>query len=866
MITDYGELANVKRLCDYVPPNFYIVKTHLEIDVSNNECQVKANLFLVRNPRNKNTNNQLELDFDSLKIGEIYLDGVLLSPAQCEIRKKKLILTLAKDSCELLIHSSHNPYENHSCMGLYSSGSMLLTQMEAEGFRRLTPYLDRPDNMSVFTTTIIADKAKHPVLLSNGNLVNREDLLEGKHKATFFDPFPKPSYLFAIVAGDLVSVKRIYKTLSGRDINIEIYVDAGDEDRVDHALNSLEKAMLWDEKTFGLEYDLDNFYIVATDKFNFGAMENKGLNIFNSSAVLADLRTATDERLDYIERVVAHEYFHNYSGNRVTCRDWFQLTLKEGLTVFRDHEFSSDLHDRALRRIMNVKILKKVQFSEDAGPNAHPIRPESYVKVNNFYTPTVYEKGSEVIRMLTQLIPPKDFNIALRHYFAKLDGQAVTTDDFLEAISESSGVDLSQFSRWYSQKGTPQVEVTSSYEEEIGKYTLTFKQQAPNGCDEREYKPLVIPISTAIFSEEGAKYQKTNQNSFVLKEETAQLVFDNCSSRPLPSMLRGFSAPVILRYSYSVEDLLALAMFDDDLFNRYDAIQRLMVLSLNENCAKEAQEGLVRAFTTVLGSNDISPAFKASALQFPGLRELASGQKGVDFYSLWNSVESLKKEIGLRLENTLLNQYQTLVQHPESHLLSGMGVRDLKNTLLSYLALCNKNLGYDLAAKQFASAQTMSDEYGALTTLLGINSSDRKYFIEEFYKRWSHKNDVLNLWFSVQVLHPRSTICTEVLELACHPAFDRTSPNLVRSLFFSFTQNLPSFHQLQSYELIADEIVRLNSINTHVAAHLAKTFIDFPILNEQNGAEMRTVLEKIIGVNSLNEGVYEIIFNILQSG
>jgi aminopeptidase N len=864
-MNNYVELPNIKRLADYQPTNFKIAKTDLTVDISNPVAKVISKLVVTRNPKANDLSGDLVLDLESLKIEEIIVNGVKLRSEEYQLRKKKLIISLPNEDSTVEITSTCLPYENHSCMGLYASGSMLLTQMEAEGFRRLTPYLDRPDNMSVFTTKIISNKEQYPVLLSNGNLIGREELPNGKHSATFFDPFPKPCYLFALVAGDLVSVKRKYTTLSDREINIEIYVEAGDENRVDHALNSLEKAMRWDEERFGLEYDLDTFYIVATERFNFGAMENKGLNIFNSAAVLANLRTATDERLDYIERVVAHEYFHNYSGNRVTCRDWFQLTLKEGLTVFRDQEFSSDLHDRSLRRIQNVKQLKKVQFSEDRGPNSHPIRPDSYVKVNNFYTPTIYEKGSEVIRMLTHLLPPKELNLALRHYFAKFDGLAITTDDFLDAVTESSGLNLEQFRRWYSQKGIPRLVVTESYNKESEQYTISFEQRAPTNCDPEDYKSLVIPIKFALFNPNNESYLQFNEETLVLTEKKKELIFTECKARPLASVLRGFSAPVDLVHERSVDEYLALATYDTDLFNRYDAIQRIIISVVKDESNLKAKNGLFEVFSYVLNAKDLSLAFKAFSLQFPSLREFVSEEKNVDFYKLWCRVESIKSELALNLKEDIVAQYNLLVKNPDCNLLGAAGLRDLKNTLLSFISYADRDLGYTFASRQFEIAQNMSDEIAALSILCRLDTQDRTVFLDKFYKRWHNKNDVLSLWFAVQVQHPRLGLVEEIKTLAEHPIFDHKSPNLVRALFFSFCQNLPSFHRQDSYQLIANEILTLNLLNTHLAAQLAKMFIDYPILNSQLAETLKKVLERIISESSLSESVYEIIFNILHS-
>ncbi len=859
-------------LCDYEPPPFFVPKIDLKVDLSSGpKCRVHSRMNVVRNRAiPSGSSGELHLDLEELEVEQVRLNGVLWPQSNWQVKAGKLVIQGLTDSDVVEISSTNDPSSNHSCMGLYQSGPLLLTQMEPEGFRRLTPFLDRPDVMSQYTTTIIAPYEQYPVLLSNGNLVESVDLEGGLRQVTFEDPFPKPCYLFALVAGKLEQIDRTFVTGTGREIGLSVYVEAGDEGRVEHALNSLEKSMEWDEREFGLEYDLDTFSIVAVDRFNFGAMENKSLNIFNSSAVLADLRSTTDERLDYIERVVAHEYFHNYSGNRVTCRDWFQLTLKEGLTVYRDQEFSSSLHDRTLRRIMNVKELKAIQFPEDRGPNSHPIRPPSYLEIANFYTPTVYEKGAEVIRMLPYLVTHAVFMRALRAYFKKFDGQAITTDDFIEVIEEVSERDLSQFKRWYSQRGTPRVEVTSKFDSQAKRYTLAFEQLHPVNVEPDEYQPLSIPIKLGLVSESNSDVEGGEQ-VLILSESRQEIHFDGLDKQPIPSLLRDFSAPVELNYQYTVDELVSLARLDTNLFNRYEAVQRLMLVALTPERAPlnlEAVAGLAGAFRDLLTHQETAgPAFKAETLRFPSLRESAARHSLLNYSAEWDQFLKLKREIGVQLTPELIvEHYQRISSDSELETAHGHGLRALRNVLLEYLAHVSPEQACQFAWSQFKSAETMTSEYRALEILVRFEK-DRQAALDQFFEAWSGHLDTLCLWYRVQVGYPRGDVVDEVRRLAQHPTFSFEVPNLVRSLYGVFGQNLPSFHNPNGsgYELLVEVISQLNTTNSQLAASMTKLFIDYPKLVPDCAKKARGALESLLLTPKLSKGVYEIANNILKS-
>lgn len=824
--------SNIKKeifLKDYKTPSYWIENVYLEIDLSSFPAKVTSALDLVKNETNNSS--ELILNGVDLNLKEIYVDGEILSADYYELGKESLKLVNLPSKCELKTVVEISPDKNFTGEGLYKSGQIFCTQCEAEGFRRITYYLDRPDVMASFKTKLIANKEDFPVLLSNGNKINSGDLDNGLHFATWKDPYKKPSYLFACVFGKLGLVSDNFTTKSGREVSLEIYVDPGNEDKCEHAMRSLKNSMKWDEEVFGLEYDLDIYMIVAVDSFNMGAMENKGLNVFNSAYVLAKQETATDKDFQGIEGVIGHEYFHNWTGNRVTCRDWFQLTLKEGLTVFRDQEFSSDMLDRSVKRIEDVKELRARQFNEDAGPLSHPIKPKSFVEINNFYTATVYEKGAEVIRMIHTLIGKENFRKGMDLYFERHDGQAVTTEDFVAAMSDASGADLEHFKVWYDQNGTPKINVSMDYNEETKSCEIKI-EQVDLVLNNQNYDCLHMPFHMALYTLNGDKYDLQSDGKFELKNTIEILKFENINERPVLSLNRNFTAPINVEYDFRSEDLEILMSFDDDEFNRYDACQRLTEIEI-KRLVEQSRTGktlvisdqYLSAYKKLFLDDSLAPAFKAYALSLPSLSDINNKLEKFDFEHLPLAIDYLGQTIASELENELTSLVYAL-ESKEGFSISpaSMGKRSLKAYAITLLSKTKGPAALDLIYSQYLNANNMTDEIGALEALVRIENPYREKALSHFYAKWKNETLVMQKWLRAQATAKCITI-DALMALANDPVFDEKIPNLVRALVGSFLWFNPTkLHEIDGsgYKFVADFIIKMDQLNPQIAAGLAK--------------------------------------------
>jgi aminopeptidase N len=776
------------------------------------------------------------------------------------------------------------PRNNTKLMGLYASKDGYFTQCEAEGFRRITFFIDRPDVMARYTTTIHADKARFPFLLSNGNPVAHGDEPSAvtRHWVKWEDPFPKPSYLFAMVAAQLDKLEDTFVTMSGKTVRLSIFVEPGKLDQSGFAMQALKKSMKWDEEVFGLELDLDHYMIVAVGDFNMGAMENKGLNIFNTKYVLARPDIATDTDFMLIDRVVAHEYFHNWTGNRVTCRDWFQLSLKEGLTVFRDQEFGADMYSRPVQRIQEVRALRAAQFPEDGGPMAHPVRPQSYMEISNFYTPTVYEKGAEVVRMIHTLIGARSFRKGMDLYFQRHDGQAVTTDDFVQAMQDASGVDLTRFKRWYDQAGTPVVQASGSYDAAARAYTLTLAQFCPPTPGQPEKLPLHIPFALGLVDSQGKDVAPRLQGEpaptgatrvLSLTQAEQSFTFVDVPSEPVPSLLRGFSAPVIVKYDYDDAALAHLLAHDSDAFNRWEAGQRLAVSILLRAVAArqggrqpEFPDEFVHAFARVLDDVVRDPAFTAEALALPSESYIAEQMDVVDPDAIHAVRVALRRHLGEALKGELLAAYQAFtVAGPYSADARSAGQRALKNLCLSYLMESTEPPGLELCLRQLDTANNMTDAMAALTALANSDCADRAPALEKFYGRWKNEPLVVDKWLAVQASSRLPGTLDEVKRLTTHTAFDIRNPNKVYSLIRSFGGNQVRFHAADGagYAFLADQILALDALNPQIAARIARTFDRWRKFDAQRQQHARSQLERIRDKTGLSKDTLEVVTKAL---
>ena len=860
---------------DYRAPDFLIDTVDLTFTLDPAATHVAARLAVRRNPASIDASAPLRLDGEALTLLALRLDGAALSDTDYTLEPGALVIPGAPDAFALEIETRIAPDKNTELSGLYTSGGNFYTQCEAEGFRRITYFPDRPDVMARFTTTIVADKARTPVLLSNGNPSGAGDNADGKHWATWVDPHPKPAYLFALVAGELVAVRDRFTTRSGRQVGLAIWVRAGDEDKCEHAMRSLKTAMKWDEDVFGLEYDLDVFNIAAVSDFNMGAMENKGLNVFNSKYVLARPETATDGDYEGIETVIAHEYFHNWTGNRVTCRDWFQLSLKEGLTVFRDQEFSADQGSRAVKRLADVRRLRAGQFPEDDGPLAHPVRPDSYIEIDNFYTATVYQKGAEVVRMLHTLIGPANFRKGMDLYIARHDNSAVTIEDFVASMQDASGVDLDHFKRWYAQAGTPLLTVEDKYAPEARRYTLTVRQTTKPTPGQPEKLAVPVPLAMGLLDVhgrdmptrlEGENEARTGTRVLLLDEAEQRFVFEDVASAPLPSLLRGFSAPVKLA-GLSRERLRFLAAHDTDAFVRWESGQQYamavmldLVAAHRRGEAMQLDAGLVEAMAATLAGADADPAFAAEALTLPGEAFVADQMETADPDAIHATRDFLRAAIGRELAATFRARYAALDDSGEYRIDgASIGRRSLRNTALGYLVAAVPE-GVALAKAQFDAQRNMTDVLAALGALSQTETRERIDALDAFHARWRGDDLVLDKWFAIQATSPRPGVLADIRALYAHPDFDLRNPNRVRALVGAFASgNAVRFHDAsgEGYRFLADAVIALDPRNAQVAARIVTPLGNWRRQDAARQALMRAELERILATARLSKNTYE---------
>jgi aminopeptidase N len=844
-------------LKDYKKPEFEI-----------NSCELHFELYeeyaIVTNIMNINKldtfASDLCLDAVDLELIEIYLNDLELKDVRYVIEEESLKVLNVPDSFFIKIKNKIYPQNNTELEGLYKSGSIFCTQNEPEGFRKITPYLDRPDVMSVFTTTVIADKDKYPILLSNGNKKNSSDFENGRHVVTWHDPHPKPSYLFALVAGDLGSISDEFTTASGDKVELNIYCDKGNESQCYHAMKSLKEAMLWDEEKYGREYDLEIFNIVAVDSFNMGAMENKGLNVFNSTFVLADQTKATDANFMGIQSVIAHEYFHNWTGNRITCRDWFQLTLKEGLTVFRDQSFSADLNSKEVQRIEDVKSLRERQFVEDASPTAHPIQPNSYMSINNFYTATVYEKGAEIIRMIYTLLGEEKYRKATDLYFDSFDGQAVRTDDFLWAMSKASGIDLSEFERWYHQSGTPTLEVKESFDDGI--YKLVLTQKVPNAVNGSKQKPYYFPLKIGIIGHDG---EEILEKVLIVSKENEEFVFEGLDAKPYLSINRDFSAPIIVKQE--VKEYAFLMKHDKNSFVRYESAQSFATDALEEIMNSQTiNEDFLNAYGYILDL-DIELSYKALLLELPSVSSLMQRQKEVDFEPIYLAKDKLTFEIATKYKDKLLDIYrENHKPRCEDIDAQSIGQRAIKNRVLRILSALEDDIVTAIVKKQYKDSVTMTDRIVALDILENISAKESEGALNDFYTKYKNDTLVMNKYFAILASSSREGTLERVVSLQDDEVYNEKVPNLVRSLIGAFSRNYKYFHSkdAKGYSFLADKIIDIDKINAQIASGLCTSFKIYERLNETNKKLMKIELERVLSTQSLSKNTYEIISKILK--
>lgn len=861
-------------LKDYLPPVYFITQTNLDIDLTSSITTVKSNLFIRKNPQSSDSSQNLVLQGEDLDLKQVKLNGALLASGDYSCEAGALIIFKVTDSCELEIITEIKPQDNTALSGLYKSDAMYCTQCEAEGFRRITYYLDRPDVMSKFTVTIHADKATYPVLLANGNLIAHGSDSETRHFATWEDPFMKPCYLFAMVAGDLIAVGDNFLTKSGRLVTLKLYIERENLAQSGHALAALKKAMAWDELAYGREYDLDIYMIVAANDFNMGAMENKGLNIFNAKYVLASPDTATDFDFEHIDSVVGHEYFHNWSGNRVTCRDWFQLSLKEGFTVFREQQFTQYITQSPVCRIEQIKLLMTRQFSEDAGPLAHPVRPDAYMQINNFYTVTIYEKGAEVIRMLHTILGEKKFREGTDLYFKLYDGQAVTTEDFVGAMQDVSQIDLSQFKLWYTQAGTPEVTVLEEYDAQNFKYTLKLSQYTPDTPDQINKRPLYIPIKIGLLDQSGTDLLPID-TVLILNQSEQSFVFDKISTRPMLSILRNFSAPVKIIYKASLEYLAFMLSHDSDDFNRWYAGQQLfsqvifnLVADQQSNKTLRLPDILINSFKAVLLDDKLNIALKAELLRLP------SNQQLIDLMSVADpeAIRIVKKfvitAICTKLHKELLNQYLAYeLTGPYVYTAMDAAYRSCKNLLLGYLSYGKLSDAVPLIMQQYHKSNNMTDTIGALSCLVNIDCPERREVFAEFYQKWQNSPLVINKWLAIQAGADVDNVLPEIINLTSHQAFDIKNPNKVYALIGGYCIGNPlHFHAASGagYKFLTDIVLQLDAINPQVAARMLNPLTRWQKFNSVRQELICQQLLRIKQTEKLSTDVLEIVTKSLE--
>ena len=854
--------AHETLLKNYLPPAFLVDRVDLAFDLDPAATTVRSKLRLRRNPAPGAPNGALHLDGNGQPVLRLAIDGTELGPNRYQLEDGNLIIPEPPDAFTLELETRIAPEENTQLSGLYVSNGAFFTQCEAEGFRRITYFPDRPDVMARYTTTITAAKTACPVMLSNGNPAAAQDAGDGRHRITWTDPHPKPSYLFALVAGDLVAVRDSFTTRSGRKVALGIYVRRGDEDRCDHAMRSLIKSMRWDEERFGLEYDLDVFNIAAVSDFNMGAMENKGLNVFNTKYVLAKPDTATDGDYQGIETVIAHEYFHNWTGDRVTCRDWFQLSLKEGLTVYRDQEFTMDQGSRAVKRIGDVRMLRAAQFREDAGPLAHPVQPDHYVAIDNFYTATVYNKGAEVIRMMATIIGRDAFRRGMDLYFRRHDNQAVTIDDFVAAMADASGIDLTDFKRWYHQAGTPEITASDSYDAASHRYTLTLSQQTKPTPGQPDKHPLVIPVAAGLVTEDGTA---SPTRMLMLTDSRQDFVFDNVPSRPAPSLFREFSAPVKLS-GVSDAALRILAAHDTDPFVRWDSGQHYATHHLLRMVAAPGagslDPGVIETVRSALERADEDHALAAEAMLLPTEGTLADAMEVADPDYIHSARDAAALAIADALRNDLCATYARLTDHgPYTIDGAAIGRRALRNTCLAYLIKGGNTEGVRLAKAQFDTARNMTDRLAGLRALSTVDCPERTEALAAFHTAWHDDPLVLDKWFAIQAGSPLPNTLEVVRTLQRHPDFDARNPNRIRALVGAFAANQVRFHDASGagYEFLAETIIWLDASNPQVAARLVSPLGQWRRFDANRQALMQAQLRRIADRPGLSRNTGEMV-------
>ena len=870
-------------LKDYAPPPYLVTRIDLDVHIHPGYTSVGATLAVTRNPKAVATTMPLVLNGEELDLESVWLGDRKLSDREYSLTSSALTIHEPPESFVLVTNVRIDPENNTRLMGLYASANGFFTQCEAEGFRRITFFPDRPDVMARFTTTIHADKARFPVLLSNGNLVDQGAEGNGRHWVKWEDPFPKPSYLFAMVAGKLDRRDDTFTTRSGKQVVLSIFVEPGKLDQSGFAMEALKRSMKWDEDRFGLEVDLDQYMIVAVSDFNMGAMENKGLNIFNTKYVLARPDISTDRDFMLLDRVVAHEYFHNWTGNRVTCRDWFQLSLKEGLTVFRDQEYGADTYSRAVQRIQEVRTLRAAQFPEDAGPMAHPIRPQSYMEISNFYTATVYEKGAEVVRMIHTLLGEAGFRSGMDLYFQRHDGCAVTTDDFVQAMQDASGVDLAQFRRWYNESGTPILEIQGEYNNEQQRYTLRILQSQTTASSQAEKPPLHIPFAVGLVDADGKDLELQLAGETIPGSETRLLpvtqlqqefVFVGVAKQPTPSLLRDFTAPVIARFDYSEAELIHLMAHDSDSFNRWEAGQRLaseIILRATRDVRlkrePEFPQGFFEAFSRILSDAASDPAFAAEALALPSETYLAEQLEEVDPDALHTARNLLRRKVAGTLKGDLLLAYQAFATSGEYRPdAASAGQRALRNLCLSYLMELNDEASYGLCVTQFEQANNMTDTMAALNAFANLESDQLQDTLDRFYQKWSQEPLVVDKWLAVQAASGLPDTLARVKRLTDHPAYDIRNPNKVFSLIRTFGANLVRFHGADGagYRFLADQIISLDPINPQIAARIARCFDRWKKFDAGRQKHALEALERIRATPDLSTDTIEVVARALR--
>jgi aminopeptidase N len=873
------------RLQDYRPPGWLVETVALDVSLDPNATRVRATLQLKRNPAAE-TPAPLVLDGDGLALVSLKLDGAPLAPEQYAATPDRLTIAQPpRQPFRLEIETVVDPSANTQLMGLYRSGPTYCTQCEAEGFRRITYFPDRPDVMAIYTTRIEAEIADAPVLLANGNLIESGKLPgTERHFAVWHDPFPKPSYLFALVGGKLAFVEDRFRTMSGRDVVLRIYVEPGKEDRCFYAMDSLKRAMRWDEEAFGREYDLDIFMIVAVSDFNMGAMENKGLNVFNDKYVLASAATATDADFAGIEAVIAHEYFHNWTGNRITCRDWFQLCLKEGLTVFRDQEFTADQRSRPVERISDVRGLRAHQFVEDAGPLAHPVRPTLYHEINNFYTATVYEKGAEVVRMLKALLGADDFRKGMDLYFSRHDGEAATVDQFVQCFADATGKDLTQFMLWYSQAGTPEVIVTGNHDTRAKTYRLEIAQTVPPTPGQPSKEPMLMPLVVGLVGRDGrdlplklADGRVIERGVLPLTKPAETFVFENIDEPPVPSLNRGFAAPVKLVANLSAEDLRFLAARDSDPYNRWQALQTLAtrllvdnVTSLRAGGSVRQDRGLLEALAAILADGAVEPAFVALALGLPGEADIAREiGRDVDPDAIFSARAALRAAVGTHLADALNERYHRLSNTgPYQPDATGAGRRALRNIALDLLVATRRPDAIELAARQYAGADNMTDRIAALSTLSYCDVPERAAALDDFYARYAGDPLIVDKWLALQAVIPEAATLDRVKALTAHPAFSFANPNRVRSLIGAFAMaNQTQLNRADGagYDFVVDTVLTLDPKNPQVAARLLSALRSWRVLEPGRRALAQAALRRAQAQVSLSRDTSDIVQRALAA-